>query len=160
MSYSSKNKDLFPQFNKGDIAILGESACWQHELPWETQSSSFFARTTCVLCNTHYVYLFDFLDTFVSLAVQEYSFQKTLMIKIYSSHKNAQIWKANRELVLDQIFVVSISGKVAKVWEFCRQQYMSENRRGMKRQNKVLIRQHRPPARKVSQNISNKSALR
>ena len=69
-----------------------------------------------------------------------------------------QIFNVDIELVLDQVFVVNIWGKVAKVWESCRQQYMSENRRGMKRQNKLLIRQPTTGCQ-VSQNISNKSSL-
>ena len=40
--------------------------------------------------------------------------------------------------VVNQVFVVSILAKVAKMWECRRQQYMSENRRSMKSQNKLF----------------------
>ena len=82
---------------------------------------------------------------FLSATIQENNFEKRLFhinpSNLFLTREKSWILNGNTKLVLDQVFVVNISGKVVKVWESCRQQYMSENRRGMKRRNKLLIRQ-------------------
>ena len=117
-------RDLLPA--NGKECILGTWASFGNPI------FPFFAKTKppCV---------------FLSATIQENNFEKRLFhinpSNLFLTREKSWILNGNTKLVLDQVFVVNISGKVGKVWESCRQQYMSENRRGMKRRNKLLIRQ-------------------